>query len=66
MRPLSELDMRGVRAVLVDIDETLTTGGKLTAEAYGALERLQRAGLRVVPVTGRPAARTRAAATAWP
>ena len=31
MRPLAELDARGVRAVLVDIDDTLTTDGKLTA-----------------------------------
>ena len=66
MRPLSELDTRSVRAVLVDIDETLTTGGKLTAEAYGALERLQQAGLRVVPVTGRPAGWCDHIARMWP
>jgi HAD superfamily hydrolase (TIGR01484 family) len=64
--PLAQLDARGVRAVLVDIDETLTTGGKLTAEAYGALERLQRAGLRVVPVTGRPAGWCDHIARMWP
>jgi hypothetical protein len=55
MRPLCELDASGVDAVLVDIDDTLTTRGKLGAQAYAALERLQRAGKRVVPVTGRPA-----------
>ena len=33
MRPLAELDARGVRAVLVDIDDTLTTEGRLTADA---------------------------------
>src|SRR2546426_11777990 len=55
MRPLAELDARGVRAVLVDIDETLTTAGKLTGDAYAALERLHAAGRIVVPVTGRPA-----------
>ena len=46
MKPLPELDARGVGAVLFDIDDTLTTAGKLTAEAYGALEVLQRAGKR--------------------
>ena len=66
MKPLAQLDRRGVQAVLVDIDETLTTGGKLTAEAYGALERLQRAGLRVVPVTGRPAGWCDHIARMWP
>ena len=66
MKPLSELDPSGVRAVLVDIDETLTTDGKLTAQAYGALERLSRAGLRVIPVTGRPAGWCDHIARMWP
>jgi HAD superfamily hydrolase (TIGR01484 family) len=66
MRPLAELDRRGVRAVLLDIDDTLTTDGKLTAAAYAALERLQRAGLRVVPVTGRPAGWCDHIARMWP
>ena len=66
MKPLAELDVRGVRAVLLDIDDTLTTQGKLTAQAYGALERLQRAGLRVVPVTGRPAGWCDHIARMWP
>ncbi len=66
MRPVSELDARGVRAVLVDIDDTLTTGGRLTAQAYGALERLHGAGLRVVPVTGRPAGWCDHIARMWP
>lgn len=55
MKPLRELDASAINAVLLDIDDTLTTGGKLTAEAYSALERLHRAGKRVVTVTGRPA-----------
>jgi HAD superfamily hydrolase (TIGR01484 family) len=66
VKPLSELDPRGVRAVLLDIDETLTTDGKLTAQAYGALERLSRAGLRVIPVTGRPAGWCDHIARLWP
>jgi HAD superfamily hydrolase (TIGR01484 family) len=66
MKPLAELDARGVRAVLLDIDDTLTTDGKLTAAAYGALERLSGAGLRVVPVTGRPAGWCDHIARMWP
>src|SRR5262245_35310547 len=66
MRPLDELDARGIQALLVDIDDTLTTEGKLTAAAYAALERLQRAGKRVVPVTGRPAGWCDHIARMWP
>ena len=66
MRPLAELDARGVRAVLVDIDETLTTAGKLTGDAYAALERLHAAGRIVVPVTGRPAGWCDHIARMWP
>ena len=66
MKPLSELDARGVTAVLADIDDTLTTGGKLCAEAYGALEQLRAAGFRVVPVTGRPAGWCDHIARMWP
>ena len=66
MKPLAELDARGVRAVLLDIDDTLTTDGKLTAAAYAALERLSGAGLRVVPVTGRPAGWCDHIARMWP
>ncbi|HEX2332856.1 MAG TPA: HAD-IIB family hydrolase [Burkholderiales bacterium] len=66
MRPVAELDARGIRVVLVDIDDTLTTDGRLTAQAYGALERLKGAGLRVVPVTGRPAGWCDHIARMWP
>jgi HAD superfamily hydrolase (TIGR01484 family) len=66
VKPLAELDVRGVSAVLTDIDDTLTSEGKLTAEAYSALERLQRAGFRVVPVTGRPAGWCDHIARMWP
>ena len=66
MRPLAELDARGVRVVLFDVDDTLTTRGKLTADAYAALEALQRAGLRTVAVSGRAAGFCEYAARMWP
>ena len=49
---------RSLRAVLTDIDDTLTDDGRLPAVAYAALENLHDAGLIVVPVTGRPAGAT--------
>jgi HAD superfamily hydrolase (TIGR01484 family) len=66
MKPLAELDPRGVRALLFDIDDTLTTEGRLTAAAYSALERLKGAGMRLVPVTGRPAGWCDHIARMWP
>lgn len=52
--------------MLADVDDTLTSDGKLTAEAYAALEDLQRAGKIVVPVTGRPAGWCDHIARVWP
>jgi HAD superfamily hydrolase (TIGR01484 family) len=57
---------RALRGVLADIDDTLTSDGRLTAAAYAAMERLQAAGLRVVPVTGRPAGWCDLIARLWP
>jgi HAD superfamily hydrolase (TIGR01484 family) len=57
---------KGVRGVLVDIDETLTTRGRLTVGAYAALDRLSSAGKLVVPITGRPAGWCDHIARMWP
>jgi len=66
MRPLAELDPRGIEGLLFDIDDTLTSDGRLTAEAYAALERLRAAGKRLVPITGRPAGWCDHIARMWP
>lgn len=66
MKPLRELPAGAVDTVFTDIDDTLTTEGKLTAQAYAALEALQDAGLRVIPVTGRPAGWCDHIARMWP
>jgi HAD superfamily hydrolase (TIGR01484 family) len=66
MKPLRQLDARPVRFVLLDIDDTLSTRGKLSARAYAALEALQRGGKKVIPVTGRPAGWCDHIARMWP
>jgi hypothetical protein len=69
MLPLADFPVaarRALHGVFCDIDDTLTTGGRLTADAYGALERLERAGLLVVPITGRPAGWCDHIARMWP
>ncbi len=57
---------RAVRFVLMDIDDTLTTEGKLSAESYAALWELKGAGLVVLPITGRPAGWCDLIAREWP
>ena len=57
---------RTAHTVLTDIDDTLTTHGRLLPDAYAAMARLQQAGLRVIPVTGRPAGWCDMIARTWP
>jgi len=59
-------DAPHLRGLLFDIDDTLTTEGRLTAEAYAAMERLKRAGKLLVPITGRPAGWCDHIARMWP
>ncbi|MEQ1515940.1 MAG: HAD hydrolase family protein, partial [Usitatibacteraceae bacterium] len=62
-RPESRASIRGV---LFDIDDTLTTEGQLTAEAYAAVAALKCAGFIVLPITGRPAGWCDHIARMWP
>ncbi len=57
---------RQIQYVLTDIDDTLTLDGKLPAVAYTAMERLQQAGIKVIPITGRPAGWCDHIARMWP
>ncbi len=57
---------RAIRGVLTDIDDTLSTHGRLTADAYVAMERLRAAGRLVIPITGRPAGWCDHIARMWP
>ncbi|MBE0626954.1 MAG: HAD-IIB family hydrolase [Burkholderiales bacterium] len=69
MKPLAALPaatMKAIRGVFCDIDDTLTTEGKLTACAYTALERLHAGGKLVIPITGRPAGWCDHIARMWP
>jgi HAD superfamily hydrolase (TIGR01484 family) len=55
-----------VHTVITDVDDTITTDGLLTASAYGSLEQLRDAGLRVIVTTGRPAGWCDHIARMWP
>ncbi len=55
-----------ITVVLADIDDTLTTEGRLHANAYRALEDLCSAEIAVAPTTGRPAGWCDMVARFWP
>lgn len=57
MKPLLDWPRQArseIRGVLTDIDDTLTTHGRLTPEVLAALARLRQANLQMIAVTGRP------------
>ena len=69
MKPLAALPniaRQDIRCVLTDIDDTLSTQGRITAETYTAMEALHAAGYLVIPVTGRPAGWCDHIARMWP
>ena len=57
---------QNIRGVFTDIDDTLTTGGRVTADVVDAMERLRAAGLLCIPITGRPAGWCDMIARQWP
>jgi len=69
MQPLASLPSTVASTligVLADIDDTITTDGRLTPEAYNAMSRVQHAGLLMIPITGRPAGWCDHIARLWP
>ena len=65
-QPVERLDAAGLRGIFTDIDDTLTTHGKLPAAVYCALEQLRDAGFAIVPVTGRSAGWAHMVLHHWP
>ncbi|UCF86295.1 MAG: HAD-IIB family hydrolase [Desulfobacteraceae bacterium] len=57
---------RNIRFVLTDIDDTLTLEGRLPSTVFGAMERLRKADISVIPITGRPAGWCDHIARMWP
>jgi HAD superfamily hydrolase (TIGR01484 family) len=69
MQPLASWPLparAGLLGVLTDIDDTLTTEGRITGDALQALRDLADAGLHVIPITGRPVGWSEPFALAWP
>lgn len=69
MQALSQFSHKQISRIsclFADIDDTITTEGRLTAQAYSAMERWQAAGKMLIPITGRPAGWCDHIARMWP
>ena len=69
MKPLDQIPdtlRRSLRGIFSDIDDTITTNGMLTAEAYSAIENISKRGIEFIPITGRPAGWCDMIARFWP
>ncbi|WP_108125411.1 HAD-IIB family hydrolase [Saccharospirillum mangrovi] len=49
---LSSIPFGNADILFTDVDDTLTTAGRLLPETYSAISQLAAAGIRVIPVTG--------------
>ncbi len=65
-KEISELDPKNIKGVFFDIDDTFSSDGKITREAYSVLWELNEAGKILVPITGRPAGWCDHIARMWP
>jgi HAD superfamily hydrolase (TIGR01484 family) len=65
-RGAQRAERAGIVGVLTDIDDTLTTEGAVTPDVLQALAALARAGLHVIPITGRPVGWSEPFAQSWP
>lgn len=69
LRPLADwpqAQRAGLRGVLTDIDDTLTTEGLVPASTIAAMAALKNAGLVVMAITGRPVGWSLPFAASWP
>ena len=55
-----------IKYLLTDIDDTITHDGLIPACAFQAMEDLGKAGIKVIPITGRPAGWCDHIARMWP
>lgn len=63
IKKISRSELRQIKAVFFDIDDTFSGGNfdtpefeaRIGAEAYSSLWKLHNAGIKLIPVTGRPA-----------
>ncbi len=58
--------LQNIEILFTDIDDTITTDGQLSATAFESIWKLHESGVKVIPVTGRPAGWCEMIARFWP
>lgn len=66
MKQITELNKQNIKYVFTDIDDTLTNDGKLISESYEAMWKLSQSGIKIIPITGRPAGWCELIVRMWP
>jgi len=69
MKPFAQFPgnyKKNIHYVLTDIDDTLSIKGRIPSASFTAMEQLQKAGIRVILITGRPAGWCDHMARMWP
>lgn len=69
MKPIENMSKavkKAIRYILADIDDTLTLDGRLPAVVFAAMELARKAGIHMIPITGRPAGWCDHIARMWP
>lgn len=66
MNSIAQMNCQNIDILFCDIDDTLTTEGKLPANSYSKLWDLTQAGVKIIPITGRPAGWCDMIARFWP
>lgn len=66
LQKLSQSELKKIRAVFFDIDDTFSSHGQIHSGPYSALWQLRESGVMLIPVTGRPAGWCDMIARFWP
>lgn len=71
MNPIQSLEalrphLKSIKGICFDIDDTFSSHGKITGEAFQSLWDLKQKGFKLIPVTGRPAGWCDLIARFWP
>ncbi len=66
LKELSKNTIDEIKAIFFDIDDTFSLKGKILPQAYQSLWNLKNTGIKLVPITGRPAGWCDHIARMWP
>ncbi|MCD6120673.1 MAG: HAD-IIB family hydrolase [Spirochaetales bacterium] len=66
IKEIQEKFCKNLNFLFTDIDDTITTDGLMDSSAFNAVWKIFKAGIKVVPVTGRPAGWCDHIARMWP